>query len=124
GLTEADDTSISVSQQSYDLQADHWGKMIQLLASQANYKPNEADLTVVALRTLRTSMKAANTNVGTAYNAFKNALIERDRLVYAERTGLVDTAKAVKNYVKSIFGASHEKFRQADSLHFKARPKV
>jgi len=96
----------STSQQSFDKLIDHFTQLIALLTAEPKYTPNENELKVATLNTLLTDMKAKNTGVITATTTVSNSRIARDKTLYAEETGLVDIALAVKQYVKSVFGAS------------------
>ena len=57
---------ISVSQQSYDQQVEHFSKLIALFASVINYTPNETELQNASLSAFLTSLKNANQAVITA----------------------------------------------------------
>lgn len=115
------DKTISTSQQSYDQLIEHFSKLIELLASDSNYTPNEADLTVAATQTKLAELKTANTAVVDSYTAWSNSRIERNNILYNPLTGLVPTALDVKKYVKSIFGATSPQFKQVSGLEFKTR---
>lgn len=108
----------STSQQSYDKLIDHFAQMIATLTAEPKYLPNENELKLVALNTLLTDLKAKNTGVITATTGASNARIARDKALYAEIIGLVDTALAVKTYVKSLFGATSPQYKQVSALKF------
>jgi hypothetical protein len=113
----------SSSQQSYDYQIDHFAKLIELLSTEPLYKPNENDLKLTALNTYLTTLKTTNTNVVNTYTAYSNAQINRDKVIYASETGLVDIALEVKKYVKSVFGADSPQYKQVSKIAFKNRKK-
>ena len=121
GSTPPPDKTISTSQQSYDQLIEHFSKLIELLVSDSNYTPNEADLTVAANQTKLAELKTANTAVVDSYTAWSNSRIERNNILYNPITGLVTTALDVKKYVKSIFGATSPQFKQVSGLEFKTR---
>ena len=104
----------STSQQSYDKLMDHFAQMIATLTAEAKYLPNENELKVATLNTMLTDLKAKNTAVINATTALSNARIARDKILYADTTGMLDTAQDVKQYVKSLFGASSPQYKQAD----------
>jgi 3-dehydroquinate synthase class II len=110
--------SISSSQMSFDNRIENMDKLIQLLASQAGYAPNETDLKVATLTTLLADMKTKNTAVITALTPLSNARIARNTILYATGTGLVDTAGEVKKYVKSVFGGTSPQYKQVSKLKF------
>jgi hypothetical protein len=110
---------ISVSQQSYDSLIDNFSKLIVCVSAEPSYTPNENDLKVTALNTTLTNYKTLNTAVINSSTPFKNALIARNKVLYQETTGLVDTAKEVKKYVKSVFGATSPQYKQISKIEFK-----
>jgi hypothetical protein len=111
----------STSQQSYDKMIDHIAQLIALLTAEPKYLPNENELKVASLNTLLSDMKAKNTAVINAYTAVSNVRIARDKFLYADISGLVDTALAVKQYVKSLFGATSPQYKQVSKLKFSKR---
>jgi hypothetical protein len=111
----------STSQQSYDKMIDHFAQLIATLTAEPKYLPNENELKLTALNTLLTDFKTKNTAVINATTAASNARIARDKALYAETTGLADTALDVKTYVKSVFGASSPQYKQVSGLKFTKR---
>jgi len=116
--------TISVSQQSFDKLIDHFSQLIQTVSAEPLYMPNEANLTVAALKALLLDLKAKNTGVMHTYIATSNARIARDRAMYAHDTGMVDTSVSVKTYVKSVFGSSSPEYKQLSALRFTYRSGV
>lgn len=110
---------ISVSQRSYDNQVEFIDRIIRILGEEPAYAPNEVDLTTAALKDFHKSIADANKAVVDAEAAFKNQLIVRQELLYAPITGIVDTAKEVKNYVKSIYDGNHPSFKQVNAIRFR-----
>ncbi len=117
-LPEPTDTSISAAQLSYDSYIDHYGKIIALLNTEPLYTPNENALKVTALNTLMTSLPTTNTTVINATTAYSNARIARNKSLYLAGTGLLDTVKDVKAYVKSVFGATSPEYKQISKIKF------
>ena len=111
--------TISTSQQSYDRLIDHFANMIQVLEQNTVYAPNEEDLKVETLQTKLTELKNKNTNLINAYTSYSNAMIDRNQTLYNPLTGLTQTAKEVKQYIKSIFGATSPQYKQVSGLEFK-----
>ena len=120
--TEPTQKSISASQMSFDNRIDNMDKLIQLLASQAGYTPNENDLKVTTLTTLLADMRTKNTGAINALTPLSNARIARNSILYATGTGLVDIAGEVKMYVKSVFGGTSPQYKQVSGLKFTKRP--
>jgi hypothetical protein len=122
GPTPVDQTvHVSVSQLSFDSMIEHYSKLIDLLASVVAYNPNENDLKVSGLNTLLASMKSSNTAVITATTNYINARINRDNLIYAKNTGVVDVAQDAKAYVKSVYGTQSPQYGQVSSIKFTRR---
>jgi hypothetical protein len=111
--------SHSASQMSFDQRIENLDKLIDLLGSNPNYNPNEIEVKVVTLTTLRNNMITANTAVKNAYTPYSNSMIARDVVLYDDNTGLVRLAGDVKKYIKSVFGATSDQYRQVSALLFK-----
>lgn len=109
---------ISVAQQSYNKMVDHFAQLVATLTAEPKYFPNEPELKVAALNILVADLRAKNTAVINATTALSNARIARDKVIYAETTGLIDVSLAVKQYVKSLFGATSPQFKQVSGLRF------
>ncbi len=110
---------ISVSQQSFDMQIDHMDKLIELADVEPKYNPNEVPLQVATLTNYKTELETINTAVKNAYTPYSNAMIARNNKLYNLETGLVTRAQSVKNYVKSIFGASSPEYKLINKLSFR-----
>ena len=108
----------STSQQSYDKLIDHFAQLIATLTAEPKYLPNENELKVTTLNTLLTDLRAKNTAVISATTALSNARIARDKTLYGETTGILDVAQDVKQYVKSLFGATSPQYKQVSGLKF------
>ena len=111
---------ISTSQMSYDNRLDNFFKLIQLLSSVPEYSPNEKELKIEHLNTILDDLKAKNAAVVESYIPLSNARIRRNDLLYKENTGLYDVAMDVKNYIKSVFGATSPQYKQVSKIKFTA----
>ena len=111
---------ISTSQMSYDSRLDNFFKLIQLLSSVPEYNPNEKELKIEHLNTILDDLKAKNAAVVESYIPLSNARISRNNLLYKENTGLYDVALDVKNYIKSVFGATSPQYKQVSKIKFTA----
>lgn len=119
-LTEAkEDKHISVSQLSFDSQVEHFSKLVQTVSQQPNYNPNEKPLTIGTLQNQLQQLASLNNDVINTYTDWNKARLNRTAVFYTPLTGLVQVAADVKDYVKSIFGASSNEFKQAAALSFK-----
>jgi chromosome segregation ATPase len=111
--------TISSSQQSYDQLIQHFEGMISVLASEPSYTPNETELQIVTLQTKLQTFKDTNAEVSKAYAEVSNSRLERNKILYSDDKGLVDTAGEVKKYVKSVYGANSPEFGQIKGIAFK-----
>ena len=111
---------ISTSQMSYDSRLDNFFKLIQLLSSVPEHNPNETELKIEHLNTILDDLKAKNAAGVESYIPLSNARISRNNLLYKENTGLYDVALDVKNYIKSVFGATSPQYKQVSKIKFTA----
>ena len=118
GDGEPQNTTVSVSRQSYDMLTENFSAYIDLVSSVSSYTPNETELTATSLTTYLGELQTANTNVINAEVAYSNARISRNNILYAENAGLVETALNVKKYVKAIFGATSPQYKQISGIKF------
>jgi hypothetical protein len=124
GAAEETPKTISTSQLSYTNIVDHYKKFKTLLTSIATiYTPNEAELQTSAVNTYITNLETLNNTVDTAATAASNSLIARDKGFYDEKTGLPETAQDVKEYIKSVYGASSPEYKMAAKIKFTYPPK-
>lgn len=115
---EPQSAKISTSQQSYDHQTGNFAQMIEILRQHPGYVPNEQELTIESLDAKLAQMLDAGLSVINAYTPYSNAMISRGQSLYDPVTGLVQTAKEVKQYVKSIFGATSPQYKQISGIEF------
>ena len=119
----ADETStakkISASRQSYDVQVENFNKLVEILATEPSYHPNEHDLKVSSLRDMLDSMRAANSLVSVITVDINNARIARNETLYTKDNCLYKVAGEVKKYLKSIFGTKNPNYKQVSKLQFK-----
>jgi hypothetical protein len=92
--------------------------LIETLSAEPLYAPNEVELQVASLNTLLADLRSKNSAVITATANLSNARIQRDKTLYAAFTGLYDIAQAVKQYAKSVFGATSPQFGQVNGIKF------
>jgi hypothetical protein len=116
-------TTISTSQQSYDQQIQHFAGLVSVLQSEPSYAPNETDLKIVTLTAKQTRLTTKNSAVATAYTNISNARLARNKTLYDPAVGLVDVALEIKNYVKSVFGATSPEYAQISGIEFKREKK-
>lgn len=109
---------VSSSQMSFDKRLDNFDKLIQLLMGIPQYAPNEEELKVSSLSNYYNDLVAVNGAAVEVETALGNIRMMRNEMLYKASTGLVDIAKSVKTYVKSLFGATSPQYKQVSGLAF------
>jgi len=115
--------NISVSQLSYDKNVEHLNDLRAWVELQPVYNPNETDLKVAAIKAYCTQLDLANKAVINGEIPYSNKLDERDALMYAPKTGMVDLILEVKKYAKGAFGATSAKYKQISGLKLRKLPR-
>lgn len=64
-------------------------------------------------------METANDNVINAVPAWKNSMASRNARLYDDADSLFERQKLVREYVKSLYGASSPQYAQVKGLEFK-----
>lgn len=113
------ENSASTSQMSYDMRLDNFDKLIKLLSMIPEYKPNLNSLTVKSLTTLYNTLLDKNRAVVNALIPLSQARVARNGILYAELSGLIDVASAVKSYIKALYGKNSPEAKQVMALQFK-----
>jgi len=111
----------STSRQSFTQQAENFGILLQLLATIPGYTPNEEDLKLNNLTTYHASLMSATQAVDQTEAELNTKLIERDKILYAESTGLYTIAQNIKKYVKSLYGATSPEYTNVSAIEFTNR---
>lgn len=108
----------SILQLAYVSKADWFSKLVQTIDREPLYKPNEAALSksnlIAKVAELNASMEAVNL----ARVNWSNALIERNKVLYNPNQSLFTLMRAVKQYVKAIFGHTSAEYGQIKTLGF------
>lgn len=108
--------TISTSQMSFEQRKNNFERLVVLLQAEPNYKPNEPNLELGALKTFSKSL-AKNTNkVVETEKALDIARQQRDDLLYTEQTGAVDVGLRVKGYIKSKYSAKSSEFKRVQKI--------
>lgn len=101
-----------------DRKIENFNKLVQFLAGIPEYKPNEADLSIAGLNSKLAELKSTTASYLAANAALDAARLERNKVLYAKNTGLVDVALDVKLYVKSVFGAKSPQYKEISDIVF------
>ncbi|MCY0967924.1 hypothetical protein [Chryseobacterium wangxinyae] len=110
--------TVSTSRQSYTQQTENFGLLVQLLGTIPNYAPNEADLKLNNLNTYHSSLLNTTLVIDQTESELNTRMIERDKMLYAEGTGLYTIAQNVKKYVKSLYGATSPEYTNVSAIKF------
>jgi hypothetical protein len=108
----------SVSQMSFDSRIENFSKLIELVASEPVYSPNETDLKINSIKATLANLRALNSAAINAQALLSNARIARNKTLFAEPNGILPIAYEVKNYVKSVFGINSPEYKQISNLRF------
>jgi hypothetical protein len=111
----------SATHRSFTEQIERLTRLIELLEAQPGYLPSVESLTPAALRLYAGELSRLNRTAFTAESALTAARRERNEILYAPVTGMVDTALAVKAYVKGLFGATSPEYKEVNHIHFRVR---
>ena len=115
-----DESAHSVSQQSRAQRVEQLDALILLLASHAGfYKPNEDPLKIASLEALSVDLKAAVGAVEATFVPYSNKLVERDRIFYDPKTGIVARGRMFKDYTLAAYGRNSPEWTQIKGLEFK-----
>jgi hypothetical protein len=109
---------ISTSQMSMDSRIENLNRLIEVVAANSNYTPNEADLQVSGLTTYAGQLKSLSEAVLEAEGPENEARASRNQLLYNSQTGLVAIGNDIKAYIKSVFGASSPEYKQVSGIRF------
>ena len=109
---------ISQAQLSMDMRLQNLDKYIHILAANAKYKPNEAELQVASLQALHAQLKTQSEAIVAASSPVLAARSNRNTLLYIDETGLVDIANDVKKYIRSVFTSDTMEYKKIAALKF------
>lgn len=102
----------------YVVIAEYFDKLVKTVASEPEYNPNEPELTLASLEQTLTGLFNLNKAVIAAEIRLEEARIKRNTVYYIAPENLVDTAVAVKTYVRSAFGFQSQQHQQVQKLRF------
>lgn len=106
------------SQRGYEAMTNHFAQLVQLVSQEASYQPKEEHLTVESLRKMVSTLHSLNTSVNEARAAYSHARLHVFEVLYGERNSLVSTARAVKFYLRSVYGLNSNEYSQVRKMQF------
>ncbi|MBD3905197.1 hypothetical protein NAL32_11935 [Chryseobacterium sp. Ch-15] len=114
-------TKNSTSRQSFTSKAENFGLLVQMLSTLPAYTPNEDNLKLQNLSTYHELLKASTLTVDQTESELNTKIIERDKILYAEETGVYAISLKIKKYVKSLYGATSPEFTTVSAIEFTNR---
>jgi hypothetical protein len=117
--TPDDPAGHSTSQTSYDNTVNHFDALATMLGGEPKYAVNEADLTTAAATTLTAELDGLNNSFKEKVVPYNNALISRNKAMYAPETGLCAVGQGSKDYIRQVFGFSSPEFKRVTKIQFK-----
>lgn len=97
--------TISTYQTSFEQRVNTLDKIVQTLANQPQYQPNEPDLQVTSLAALVQDIRTLNIRTAASEITQKTALVTLQNLLHNDDTSLRKLTAKVKLYTKSVFGS-------------------
>jgi len=116
---EAPAKTISTSQRSFDMQIANFNLLIEVLAANAAYQPNEEELSVSGLKARLADLRLKSEAVTQAQANVDITRTNRDAHLYTPGIGLVDIGASVKTYVKAAFTPTSSNYKSILSLQFR-----
>lgn len=88
----------------YATKAYHFARLVETVSAEPNYRPNEEELTVESLEQKVLELRSLNEMVMKTRQRLSQLRKQRNKLFYEGPGSLVAIAKAVKYYVRGVFG--------------------
>lgn len=115
--------TISTSQMSYDSRIANLETITSQFASHPEYKPNETEIQVPALKAYHIELKTLSSLVNSAANALITARKERNQILYYDEHNIIQLIKDIKNYVKSLGDIAQPYYKALVKLKFSDKKK-
>ena len=115
--------TISTSHRAYINVAKNFGDLVNLLANEPNYIPNEPELQLATLQALSDKMIDHNKKVDGAETNENNARNERNDSLYNEASGIITRVNLIKRYLRQLGTPGKSFLDQVMKLKFVRPPK-
>jgi len=102
----------------YATRIQHFAQLVDIVSKEADYTPEEQELQVDALWQRIAALQAANTKVLQTSLILAKARSKRNEVLYAAKWSLYKTVRAVKAYVKAIFGTTSPSYQLLVAARF------
>jgi hypothetical protein len=114
-----DTSSHSVSQQQFGFKIDFLQNLYNAYSQCGKYITTDPKISLTALDALIQDMISKNSSVDQYFMPWELKMQERDNLMYAPETGMVDTGLRIKAYCASIWLRKSEFFKKLNSIKLK-----
>jgi len=104
--------------QAYVNVAEYFDVLVKTVESEPNYRANETHLTLAGLQEMKAKLFSLNKAVANAEVRLDEARIKRNEMFYTFPVSMVNTAKAVKAYVRSVLGLRSQEYQLVQKLRF------
>jgi hypothetical protein len=106
-------------QLAYVSKADSFSKLVKAVISEPLYQPREKQFTQAGLEEKVTELSQLNRHVADARRKWSEALIDRNKVLYKDEGSMTESARAVKKYVRGLFGHDSAEYALVKVLEFK-----
>ena len=114
----SESSTISTSQMSYDSRIANFDALISFINSHPEYNPNEEEIKIAFLQTYIQQLKTLTETVNATGNALITARKNRNNILYKNNNNVLDLAKEIKAYLKSLGDAGKPYYQATIRLKF------
>jgi len=105
-------------QLAYVSKADAFSKLAQAVSSEPLYQPRENKFSQAGLEAKILELNQLNRQVANAQSSWRKSIIERNAIMYRQELSMTKTARAVKKYVRAIYGLNSGEYALVKTLIF------
>jgi hypothetical protein len=98
--------------------AEYFDELVKTVESEPRYRANETHLTLTGLQEMKAKLFALNKAVADAEVHLDKARFQRNEMFYTDPNSIVNMAKGVKAYVRSIFGLNSQEYQLVQKIRF------
>lgn len=103
-------------QLAYASKADWFEMLVQTIAMEPRYQPNEQELSVEALNIKVEELHSLNQRVTEARVSWSNARVQRDELMQGNEQSVVMIGRAIKRYLRGLYGYGSPQYEQVKGI--------
>jgi hypothetical protein len=107
----------------YESMTNQFSQLVEMVSQEATYQPNEPHLTVGGLQEKLFRLRQENDHVKEARATYFHARVALHEVFYGEKNSIVAIARAVKKYLRSVYGLNSNEYSQVRKIQFE-RPKM